>query len=86
MNDRLKPCPFCGSSPESGVDFYESSGSNVKLYARVFCKKCHIDRGIVFEASSSITTVPFHNFTDAFSVAINRWNERCDNDGTVDGN
>lgn len=72
----LKPCPFCRGKPECGVEFYESSGSNVLLKAEVWCERCHIGRAQIFKATE-ITLVPFERYTDAFDKAISKWNERA---------
>ena len=80
--DELKPCPFCGGKPECGVEFYESSGSNVILKAEVWCEKCRIGRAQIFKATE-ITLVPFERYTDAFDKAISEWNRRA-KDGHID--
>ena len=71
----LKPCPFCGESPLSGVEFYESCGSNIKLRATVCCPKCHINRGYVFKATD-VNPVPFFDYEVAFDKAKKLWNQR----------
>lgn len=71
----LKPCPFCGESPISGVEFYESCGSNIKLKAIVYCPKCHINRGYLFRATD-INPVPFLDYEVAFDKAVKSWNQR----------
>lgn len=75
----LKPCPFCGGEPESGVEFYESSGGLVKLKAEVWCERCRIGRYKIFKATE-ISLVPFERFIDAFDKAISDWNTRCENE------
>ena len=72
----LKPCPFCGQRPVTGVDFYESCGGHsVKLQAVVTCTKCHVSRGVVFQATD-INLIPFSDYENAFNKAIELWNER----------
>ena len=72
----LKPCPFCGESPLSGIEFCESCGSdNIKLRAVVYCPKCHISKGKVFKATD-INPVPFFNYEVAFDNAKTAWNQR----------
>ena len=78
MSD-LKPCPFCGGKPECGVEFYQSSGTEVMLKAEVWCERCHIGRAKIFKATE-ITLVPFERYTDAFDKAKQAWNRRAKDD------
>lgn len=73
--DDLKRCPFCGEVPSSGVEFYESCGSDIKLKAIVYCLKCHVSRGTVFRATD-INPVPFLDYEVAFDKAVKLWNQR----------
>lgn len=77
----LKPCPFCGGYPLSGVEFYESCGGidDIKLKATIYCPKCHINRGYVFKATD-VNPVPFFDYEVAFDKAISKWNERAKDD------
>lgn len=72
----LKPCPFCGSIPQCGVDFYESCGSNVKLAAIVECTGCGISKRKIFKATDSISYVPFYDYDNAFEEVVQAWNRR----------
>ena len=75
--DELKPCPFCGEAPSSGVEFFESCGStDIKLRVIVYCQKCHVARGFVFKATD-ITPVPFFDYEVAFDKAKKAWNRRA---------
>ena len=73
----LKPCPFCGKYPSSGVEFFESHGTDVKLRATVYCSGCHISRGVVFTATD-ITPIPFLDYEIAFDKAKTAWNKRAE--------
>ena len=79
----LKPCPFCGKYPSSGVEFFESNGSLIKLRASVYCSGCHISRGFVFKATD-INPTPFLDYEIAFDRAKQAWNERA-GDHDADG-
>lgn len=72
----LKPCPFCGKQPISGVEFYEScGGTNIKLKAIIYCPICHVGRGNIFQATD-INPVPFFDYEVAFDKAVKAWNQR----------
>ena len=72
----LKPCPFCGSIPNCGVEFYSSCGAEVKLSAVVECSGCGIRKINVFKATDNITFVSFYDYDNAFEKVIEEWNKR----------
>ena len=74
----LKPCPFCGSIPQCGVDFYESRGTEVKLAAIVECTGCGIRKKKIFKATD-ISYVPFYDYDNAFEEVVQAWNKRVGN-------
>lgn len=76
MSDVLKPCPWCGEIPKSGVDFYESCGSEVKLAAIVYCPKCGANRREIFKATD-VNPVPFFTYEVAFDHVKQAWNRRA---------
>lgn len=76
--EELKPCPFCGSLPHCGVEFYQSCGSEVKLSAVVECTGCGIRKREVFKATDAITFVPFYDYENAFTKVIEAWNSRAE--------
>ena len=78
--EELKPCPFCGSMPKCGTEFYESHGVEVKLAAVVECTGCGIRKRVIFKASEPITYVPFFDFDNAFSAVLDDWNRRTSDD------
>lgn len=79
MSD-LKPCPFCGSIPQCGTEFYESRGSEVKLAATVECTGCGVRKRVIFKASDPAAYVPFFDFDNAFDDVISKWNMRASDD------
>ena len=79
MSDILKPCPWCGESPKSGVEFYESKGSVGTLAAIVYCPKCGVNRRKIFKATDVIT-VPFSVYEVAFDEVKQAWNRRTKDD------
>ena len=74
MSD-LKPCPFCGENPKTGVELYRSHGSEVTLVAIVYCPKCGVNRRKIFKATDVIT-VPFSVYEAAFGEVKQAWNRR----------
>ena len=76
MMEGLKRCPFCGSMPKCGTEFYESCGKDVKLAATVECTGCGIRKSVIFKASELIGYVPFLDFYNAFNDVVSEWNRR----------
>ena len=76
----LKPCPFCGSIPQCGVEFYESRGTEIKLAATVKCPGCGIIKGIIFKATDKNSYVPFCDYDNAFEEVVQAWNRRNTNE------
>lgn len=74
--EELKRCPFCGELPVCGVEFYQSSGSDVHLAATVKCTRCGVYKRRIFKASESPRLIPFMNYENAFEGVIRDWNER----------
>lgn len=73
----LKPCPFCGCTPRCGVEFYSSSGGEVKLSAVVECTECGTRKRNVFKATDNILLIPFYDYDNAFEKVIKEWNKRA---------
>ena len=74
----LKPCPFCGSIPQCGVEFYESRGTEIKLAATVKCTGCGIRKTNIFKATENMSLVPFYDYDNAFEEVIKQWNMRAE--------
>ena len=72
----LKPCPFCGSIPQCGVEFYDSCGAEVRLSAVVECTGCGIRKRNIFKATVNTSFVPFYDYDNAFAKVIKEWNKR----------
>ncbi len=74
--EKLLPCPFCGSNPITNVDFCKSEsagyGTQIWLFAAVKCPECKIQKGISFKG----TDVPFEYYREAFHQARLAWNQR----------
>ena len=73
----LKSCPFCGSIPNCGVEFYESRGGEVRLSAVVECTSCGVRKREIFKATDNVTFIPFWDYEKAFSEVIKAWNTRA---------
>ena len=76
----LKPCPFCGALPQSGVEFYESHGAEVRLSAVVKCTGCGVSKRKIFKATDNVSFVPFYDYENAFNDVIREWNRRVNDD------
>lgn len=76
MSEELKPCPFCGSIPNCGVEFCQSSCSDVHLAATVKCISCGVYKRKIFKASESSKLIPFMDYENVFEEVIKDWNER----------
>lgn len=72
----LKPCPFCGAMPRSGVEFYEKCGADIKLSAVVECPSCHIKKREIFKACEGYVLVPMSDYNKAFTRVVEAWNRR----------
>ena len=72
----LKPCPFCGSIPNCGVEFYKICGVEIKLSAVVECTGCGTRKREIFKATDNVSFVPFCDYEKAFSKVIKEWNTR----------
>lgn len=74
MNENLKPCPFCGEIPTSGIEYYDGSRTDIRLRAVVYCK-CGANKSVIFRATD-INLVPFLNYEAAYDKAKKLWNKR----------
>lgn len=74
----LKRCPFCGSTPIHGVEFYESHGAEVRLSAVVECSKCKVRKRKIFKATDFISLIHFVDYEKAFADVIEEWNTRAE--------
>lgn len=74
--NKLKPCPFCGAIPQSGVDFYGSRGTEIKLAAIVECTGCGICKRVIFKATNDVIHIPFSDYEEAFNKVTKEWNTR----------
>ena len=73
----LKSCPFCGSTPRCGVEFYSSGEGEVRLLAVVECTGCGIRKREIFKATERSSLVPFYDYDNAFAEVIKEWNKRA---------
>lgn len=68
----LKPCPFCGTKPETRVSYTEIHYT-LRLEAEVCCPECGCRKSVRFE----VVNTPFEEFEYQFSAAIDAWNRRA---------
>lgn len=77
MSDiKLKPCPFCGGMPSKFVYAYDECG-NIMIDFRVICPKCYTMKKATVNGQIRLT---FKACEDAMKMAIERWNERENNE------
>lgn len=66
---KLKPCPFCGTKPESGVQSATSYG--------VWCPKCRAKIEVYLPAKMPLGCVTLRDVEQqTLGVAKERWNRR----------
>lgn len=74
MNEKLKPCPFCGGEAVTVVRVVRSPApfsDYVRL--KVYCSKCKIEK------YDDIVDVNFEAAERAKQEVIEEWNRRSDN-------
>ena len=71
MNEKLKPCPFCGGKANVGLDDF----NNKYL---VMCGECGVMMGISLEIGVEIINGLTAEIESA-ELAIENWNRRAEN-------
>lgn len=77
--DELKPCPFCGTTPEIRADeLFLTSKEDVCFRVDIKCRQCGISKG-------SVTRMAIDKFNNQVTVkengiekAISYWNRRTE--------
>lgn len=70
MNEKLKPCPFCGSDKVKLIKKRTVYKGNKAYVASVRCNCCNARGGTVLNL-----TIPYAG-KDAEAIAYERWNRR----------
>jgi len=69
----LKPCPFCGEAPTTGINYSKCGGGELKLTFSVVCLNCRTVKSITREVEGK----SFGKYIDAMADAIELWNTRA---------
>lgn len=75
MNIDIKPCPFCGETPDVYLGIKSGAISNV-AYVYVVCRKCEYR----FESETVQAGTPINRLANANNTVITKWNERVNNE------
>lgn len=74
MNIDVKPCPFCGKTPDVNLgikpDYYNAA------YIYVVCKKCEYR----FESKTVQEGTPINKLVNEHNKVITKWNKRINNE------
>lgn len=70
---KLKPCPFCGSLPQTHVEVTSMGGENDKVSFSVVCKECGTNKKVTLYTSVYKT---FADVQEAIDLVTEIWNKR----------
>ena len=70
---KLKPCPFCGSLPQTRVEISSMGGGSDRINFSVVCDKCGTRKNVTLYTSESKT---FADVQEAMKMATEIWNRR----------
>ena len=73
MTSNLKPCPFCGETPTTAINYYRCGGGELELKFSVVCPNCKTSKSIYKEVEGK----DFGTYIEAMNLAITAWNRRA---------
>ena len=73
MTSNLKPCPFCGETPITAINYYRCGGGELELKFSVVCPNCKTSKSIYKEVEGK----DFGTYIEAMNLAITAWNRRA---------
>lgn len=80
MNIDIKPCPFCGKTPDVNLgikpDYYPDHYYYYNAYIYVVCKKCEY----CVESKKVQEGTPINKLVNEYNKVITKWNERVNNE------
>lgn len=68
----LKPCPFCGEAPITGINCSKYGGGELKLTFSVVCLNCKTVKSITCEMEGK----SFDEYVKNMKAAVDLWNRR----------
>lgn len=74
----LKPCPFCGATPEHGITQQNANTSKYEttLAIVIRCPKCGCADMRTYKDASTDRVVPFDEYVSSYNALVEKWNIR----------
>ena len=69
----LKPCPFCGETPTTGINYSKCGGGELRLTFSVVCLNCKTVKSVTREVEGK----SFDEYVNNMKAAIDLWNRRA---------
>ena len=73
----LKPCPFCGSLPQTRVEISSMGGGSDRIDFSVVCDKCGTRKIVMLYTTESKT---FADVQESIEMVTEIWNKRMTNE------
>ena len=74
---KLKPCPFCGSLPQTWVEISSMGGGYDRIDFSVVCDKCGTRKKVALYTSEHKT---FADVQESIDLVTEIWNKRMTDD------
>lgn len=76
MDSNLKPCPFCGGIPVTGIEVTSWSGNRATIELSVKCSSCGISKRRIVELNREVIHADFSYFVNTMYAVMDDWNSR----------
>lgn len=70
---KLKPCPFCGSLPQTRVEIASMGGGSDRIDFSIVCDKCGTQKGVRLYTTEGKT---FADVQESMEMVTEIWNRR----------